>query len=163
MPRIKIHIKKKEIKKLLNESLKMDETAQAIVKESIDEAANIVIRNVKLRTPVGVYTSKGLNGKYNVGRVGGTLRDSWQSSGTIKVGGKLFFNRVFNPTNYAEYVEYGHRQTPGRYVSVLGRKLKASFIPGKFMLANTVIEFNKNRTLESIFQKNILEAKWFKK
>jgi len=31
-------------------------------------------------------------------------------------------------------VEYGHRQTPGRYVPALGKRLTRSFVPGQNML-----------------------------
>lgn len=36
--------------------------------------------------------------------------------------------------NKIAYVEYGHRQTPGRYVPALGKSLKASWVQGRFML-----------------------------
>lgn len=32
---------------------------------------------------------------------------------------------------YAIYVELGHHQEPGRYVPAIGKRLKASFVPGK--------------------------------
>lgn len=32
---------------------------------------------------------------------------------------------------YAPYVELGHHQEPGRYVPAIGKRLKASFVPGK--------------------------------
>ena len=32
------------------------------------------------------------------------------------------------------YVEYGHRQEPGRYVASIGKRLKASWVEGKYML-----------------------------
>lgn len=41
---------------------------------------------------------------------------------------------VENPVEYASYVEYGHVQTPGRYVPALGRRLKKAWAPGKLML-----------------------------
>lgn len=37
-------------------------------------------------------------------------------------------------------MEYGHRQTPGRYVPALGKRLKASWVNGKFMLRTSVDE-----------------------
>ena len=36
--------------------------------------------------------------------------------------------------DYASYVEYGHRQEPGRYVPVLGKRLKKSWVQGRHML-----------------------------
>jgi len=41
---------------------------------------------------------------------------------------------IINPVEYASYVEYGHRQTPGRYVPALGKSLKKSFVKGRHML-----------------------------
>lgn len=84
---------------------------------------------------------------------GGTLRRGWTSKteaeaqkGTVgsaegyamtldvnKVGA-LYQIEVINPVNYASYVEYGHRQTPGRYVPAIGKRLKASWVEGRFFL-----------------------------
>ena len=41
---------------------------------------------------------------------------------------------IENPVMYSSYVEYGHRQTPGRYVPAIGKRLKASWVEGKYML-----------------------------
>ena len=50
---------------------------------------------------------------------------------------------VINQTEYAMYVEYGHRQTPGRYVPALGKKLKEGWVPGKFMLTISAEEIQR--------------------
>ena len=106
------------------------------------------------------YHKKGDTYKKKVnptGRVGGTLRRGWTAKtqeeaegGTgsgassiddflsgIKVihEGKVFKIELINPVEYASYVEYGHRQTPGRYVPAIGKRLKAAWVPGKHMLA----------------------------
>ena len=31
-------------------------------------------------------------------------------------------------------MEYGHRQTPGRFIPVLGKKTKAGWVKGQFMM-----------------------------
>lgn len=36
---------------------------------------------------------------------------------------------------YAPYVEFGHHQTPGRYVPAIGKRLVASYVPGKPYMA----------------------------
>ena len=41
---------------------------------------------------------------------------------------------VINPVEYASYVEFGHRQTPGKYVPAINKKLKKGWVPGKFMM-----------------------------
>lgn len=76
---------------------------------------------------------------------GGTLRRGW--TGGKEVDPKIYVQgvevvksgttytiTVINNTPYAAYVEYGHRQTPGRYVPAIGKRLKKSFVPGKRML-----------------------------
>ncbi len=92
------------------------------------------------------------------GYVGGTLRRGWVSktegearSGkgstvsaeqqkeyinglAISKSGNEYQITIENPVGYAPYVEYGHRQTPGRYVPALGKRLTRSFVPGQNML-----------------------------
>ena len=47
---------------------------------------------------------------------------------------------IINQVEYATYVEYGHRQTPGRYVPALGKRLKSSWVKGQFMMTDSVRE-----------------------
>lgn len=63
----------------------------------------------------------------------GELRRNWQVS-RIRLFEKFCVVEVYNATEYAEYVEFGHRQTPGRYVPAIGKRLKKAWVPGKFML-----------------------------
>lgn len=93
--------------------------------------------------------------KREVIRVGGTLRRGWTSktekeaeggngNGTsvsqflkevqILKNGCEYEITIENPVHYAPYVEFGHKQTPGRYVPALGKRLKKSFVPGQHML-----------------------------
>lgn len=83
---------------------------------------------------------------------GGTLRRGWtavseeaaKSGGTdisayvnaLKVEhmGKEYRVTLTNPVSYASYVEYGHVQEPGRFVPVLGKRLKVSWVKGQFMM-----------------------------
>lgn len=48
--------------------------------------------------------------------------------------GNVYEIFVFNGVNYASYVEYGHRQEPGRYIPTIGKRLKSSWVEGQFML-----------------------------
>ncbi len=50
-----------------------------------------------------------------------------RSNGMIKL-------EIINPVEYANYVEFGHRQTPGRYIPAIGRRLKKAWVPGKLMM-----------------------------
>ena len=58
----------------------------------------------------------------------GTLKISWQRENGRRLTGKKFTQIVFNMTDYAAHVEYGHR---------IGRS-KTKFVRGKFMLRTAV-------------------------
>ena len=75
---------------------------------------------LKKRTPVGQYPS-------GSGKVGGTLRRGW-TIGEVKHEGNDCIIEVINPLEYASYVEYGHRQEPGRYVPAIGKRLKRAWV-----------------------------------
>ena len=64
------------------------------------------------------------------------------------------FNIVLiNPVHYADYVEFGHRQKPGRFVPALGERLKASFVEGQYML--TISEKELQGQIPSILQQRL--------
>lgn len=122
------------------------------------------------RTPVGKnVTYINDNGMEEIEKNGGTLRRGWtanseeeaEKSGDkdieafletvkIKKGGNKYTIVIENPVRYSSYVEYGHRQTPGRFVPAIGKKLKASWVEGKYMLTKS------EQDLQSM-QANILE------
>ena len=58
----------------------------------------------------------------------GTLKNAWQRESGKKITGKKFTQIVFNMTDYAAHVEYGHR---------IGRS-KTKFVKGRFMLRTAV-------------------------
>ncbi len=72
----------------------------------------------------------------------GVLRMGWDTAAAALAnplavannGSGTYSVSVTNDTPYASYVEYGHRQTPGRYVPAIGKRLKASWVNGKHML-----------------------------
>lgn len=63
----------------------------------------------------------------------GRLQNAWKV-GRIKKSGDEYVIEVYNNVDYAEAVEYGHRQTPGRYVPALGKRLKAQTVRGAHMM-----------------------------
>lgn len=96
--------------------------------------------------------------KYWSGYAGGTLRRGWTaktereaeigkgrgsvSDGVayarklpVKRSGGDYQITVINPVTYASYVEFGHRQTPGRYVPQIGKQLKSGWVKGQYMLS----------------------------
>ena len=100
-------------------------------------AARLLAKVIK-RTLPGQYPK-------GSGKVGGTLRRGWTAgkdqnaktyAGNLNVNhyGGVYVIEIVNPVEYASYVEFGHRQTPGRYVPALGKRLKKGWVEGKFML-----------------------------
>ena len=69
------------------------------------------------------------------------LRNNWRVGDIVRRGDEYYIE-VYNNTEYAEPVEYGHIQKPGRYVPALGKRLKASFVPGKHMMEISLAELN---------------------
>ena len=58
----------------------------------------------------------------------GTLKNTWQRENGKRLTGKAFSQIVFNMTDYAAHIEYGHR---------IGRS-KTKFVRGRFMLRTAV-------------------------
>lgn len=81
----------------------------------------------------------------------GDLRSSWIFAGVEK-SGFIFEMDLSNNLEYADYVEYGHRQEPGRFVPAIGKRLKANYVSGYYMLRD-----GTNRLEESL-PKSLEEA-----
>lgn len=92
-----------------------------------------VFRKRKGKSYTMLTRSGAIRDKYWSGYEGGTLRDAWTILPVEKQGDQYIVT-VVNNTEYVSYVEYGHRQTPGRYVPALGKSLKASWVKGRLML-----------------------------
>ena len=93
------------------------------VKNSVRNVGETYKRNAESRTPVQ----------------SGELRRSWQLKGPFFAGSDITIE-LRNSKNYASFVENGHRQTPGRYVPAIGKKLKASWVPGQHFLQKATNE-----------------------
>lgn len=85
----------------------------------------------------------------------GSLRRGWTSYDNIEVikRGNCYQITIINSMEYASYVEYGHRQEPGRYVPAIGKKLKAGWVPGKFML--TISEQELQSEAPAVLEKKL--------
>ena len=138
-------------------------------------AARLLQRVIK-DTPVGKYPSE-------TGKQGGMLRRGWfaktheeaeasnilptpqmaieyaNSLAITKVGSEYRIE-IINPVEYASYVEFGHRQTPGRYVPAIGKRLKASYVEPQYFLtnANQIIENQMTGILQRELDKFLKEA-----
>lgn len=169
----------RELKKLDERLQQLSEVdMDRLCRDAANEIAQILWNKVKKRTPVGVapkfdepktVKAKGASGKsrtfltrsgaireqYWAGYRGGSLRDAWTIL-PIEKHGDQYTVTIINNLEYASYVEYGHRQTPGRYVPALGKTLKASWVPGKLML--TISEQEVKVLVPSILNDMLYEA-----
>lgn len=75
-----------------------------------------------------------------------SITHEMRGSDTVAVG---------TDVEYAPFVELGHHQEPGRYVPAIGKRLKASFVPGKPYLRPAVE--NHIGEYERIFQEELSE------
>lgn len=123
------------------------EVINQFIESSAKELAARLLRAVKKRTPVGQYPS-------GSGKVGGTLRRGW-TRGEVKHEGNDCIIEVINPLEYASYVEYGHRQEPGRYVPAIGKRLKRAWVTGKFML--TISEQELEKMTPAILERKLIK------
>lgn len=141
-------------------------------KDVCRELAARLLSKVIPRTPTGEGTFEIKEGKKYTIKSGGTLKRGWtakseseaESGGvpdvvtyvnSLKIArmGDNYLIIVENPVNYSSYVEYGHRQEPGRYVPALGKRLKASWVEGKYML--TISEKELESQLPSILERKM--------
>ena len=85
----------------------------------------------------------------------GDLRRSWTLTGPDKKGSNFEMD-LANPLEYVEFVEYGHRQEPGRFVPALGKRLVADYVPGSYMLRDGTRRLEE--TLKPAVQKEVRKA-----
>lgn len=172
----------KELKALEERLAKLEQgDFDRVCRELANEVAQLLWRKVKQRTPVGhvpqdifenkksTVTAVGASGKkrkfasrqsaifqqYWAGYTGGTLRDAWTIL-PIEKRGNEYVVTIINLTEYASYVEYGHRQRPGRYVPALGKSLKAGWVKGRFMLTISIQEVEA--MLPQMLERKLYEA-----
>lgn len=123
-----------------------DSQTDTFMNNATRECANWLLSLVIPRTPVGKVH-------------GGTLRRGWLSNTANQAGkgasGNISSSQIsdrangmsikrskrggysiaiINPVSYASYVEYGHRQTPGRYVPAIGKRLVKNWVEGQHFL-----------------------------
>lgn len=123
-----------------------EEQVNVFMESCAKELAARLLALVKPRTPVGQYPK-------STGKHGGTLRRGWTGGKTanpvayansLKVNhfGNVYVIEVINPTEYASYVEFGHRTPNG-----------AGWVEGKFML--TISEQELESALPAILEKKL--------
>lgn len=126
---------------LFQEKLKQLNTVQKnqFFQQTTAEIANMLLSLVISRTPP-LYKSTDYHGH-------GTLRRGWMVKGKSTVpaasveriaGG--YAVTLTNSTYYASYVEEGHRQTIGRYVPAIGKRLVKGWVEGQHFLKISELE-----------------------
>ena len=151
----------KELKEFQKKLQQLEDDRAEFCERCSKALAGRLLSMVIKRTPVGV---KANDSEEWEGYVGGTLRRNWTDG--KRAGATVYANSlpvykngddytivVKNPTEYASYVEFGHRQTPGRYVPALGKRLKASWVNGKYML--TLSEKDLESMAPAILEKEL--------
>lgn len=162
-----------EFKKLEKQFAKLASTdISKFCQDVARELAARLLAKVIPRTPTGEGTFEVKDGKKYKLKDGGTLKRGWTAdteeqaeSGSVPDAityanslriarmGNDYIIIVENPVKYASYVEHGHRQEPGRFVPALGKRLKASWVEGKYML--TISEKELESQLPAIIERKM--------
>lgn len=114
----------------------IEEKGASKMDKFVAQEAEVIIGKIKDNTPTRT----------------GRLKNGWKHSRAIQ--GKT---TIYNNVKYAAHVEYGHRQTPGRYVPAIGKRLKKDFVPGKKMMHKGMMQSGKTfrddakQIMENIF------------
>lgn len=149
----------KQLKRVQEKLQRLAETDfDRVCRELSQELAQRLLAKTIRRTPVGIkpgYATAETLDTYWSGYVGGRLRRGWTVGGVVK-NGSTYEVEIINPVEYASYVEYGHRQRPGRYVPQIGKTLKRAWVPGRFML--TISERELEADGPKIIEKRVMEA-----
>lgn len=116
------------LKELVNEA-----EFEALLDDTAKKVAQVYLNNVMRITNVDT----------------GELRRNWDI-----VRGRDYY-QVYNNTYYGVYVNYGHRQQPGRYVPAIGKRLKKSWVEGYFFVERAGHRTQKE--VEKIVRHSLIE------
>lgn len=124
---------------------------QAAKQQSVKEMAAVYLAEAKRNTPTrGVQTVE-RNG-VTITTNSEHMKRSW-NAGAVEQNGREYKVKVFNTASYASYVNDGHRQQPGRYVPVLGKRLVKNWVDGLNMAEKA--EKETERQSKNILRRNI--------
>ena len=132
-----------DLLKLRDSLSKLVGKEQDIAEGACKECARQLLNRTIKRTPVSLNKNKG------------QLRRGWTTTKPERTGTGVTIEMI-NNVNYAPYVEYGHRQQPGRFVPAIGKRLKKSWVPGQFMMTRSAEEVEK--IMPQICEKHITKA-----
>lgn len=118
------------------------EQASELCESCAKELGARMLRKTMQKTPVGVYPP-------GSGKTGGTLRRNWRATPCQYIDGAYQVD-VFNQTEYAPYVEYGHR-TPSHN----------GWVEGRFMMTKSADEIEEimpallNKRLDEMIKRGL--------
>lgn len=119
-------------KSVYNEATVFDDEGNAVTYKRGAKKGKAKVKKVRVHT--GGTLRRGWTGGVNQSATG------YANSLSIAHSGSVYTIIVKNPVEYAPYVEFGHRQTPGRFVPAIGKRLKKGWVDGQFMLTISVQE-----------------------
>jgi len=115
---------------------------RSVHRKTLKKLAQAYLKVAKKNTPKGKYREVERNGK--VYRTESEhMRRSWGAE-RVQFEGSVGTVKVFNSASYASYVNDGHRQTPGRFVPILGKRLVKGFVDGLNMAEKAAAETGKS-------------------
>lgn len=124
---------------------------QAAKQQSVKEMVAVYLAEAKRATPTrGVQTVE-RNG-VTITTNSEHMKRSW-NAGAVEQNGREYKVKVFNTASYASYVNDGHRQQPGRYVPILGKRLVKNWVDGLNMAEKA--EKKTERQSKDILCRNI--------
>ncbi|MFR3813044.1 HK97 gp10 family phage protein [Dialister invisus] len=120
-------------------------------RQSIKEMAAVYLAEAKRNTPTrGVQTVE-RNG-VTITTNSEHMKRSW-NAGAVEQNDREYKVKVFNTSSYASYVNDGHRQQPGRYVLILGKRLVDNWVDGLNIAEKA--EKKTERQSKDILRRNI--------
>lgn len=128
-----------DLRQWVEDLKKLPEAALKAAKVEWYKVGAAHLARTKLNTPVGHYSNEvefyTRDGKYVhffIKRVpiGGQLRLRWQQT-PVEVKGSMLTTVVYNNTEYAPYVEFGHRIRDKKGNTI-------GFVPGRYMMTNSL-------------------------
>ncbi|BDZ30625.1 HK97 gp10 family phage protein [Lactiplantibacillus sp. WILCCON 0030] len=113
--------------------IKTDELKKQL-ERSTKRVGKRAMESVKSKTPEGQYPM-------GSGRTGGHLRRTWHVRGPFISDG-IISMKIYNNTDYATYVENGHRTRTPHTAESIKRSRGVHWIPGEHMLMKTMFEID---------------------
>lgn len=129
---------------------RMEQKYEAFLRQVTKEIAARMLSKVIRRTPVANPSTWQTPVK---GYVGGTLRRGWAVEANVRKKGNVYEIEVFNATDYAAYVEFGHR-TANHQGWVKGRFMMTISADEVEQQAPALIERKLTQMLQEVFNGN---------